>query len=126
MENLDLSYKALVNVERLNQSKIGMSRCLYMLALYPNNKSQKGLFIWSEILHVCLALVKKQQQQIERVGNQIWPNTLKLLKHVWPYILLRPMEIVTFGCCVIFQFTRGGLSTGEQHSTSYFTQEEAG
>lgn len=66
MENLVLSYKVLVNLEIVNQRKINMSCCLYMLALYSNNKSQKGLFLWAEILHVCLALVKKKQQQIKR------------------------------------------------------------
>lgn len=34
------------------------------------------------------------------------------------------MEIVTSVYCIMFQFTRGGVNTAEQHWTSYFTQEE--
>lgn len=66
MENRVLSYKVLVDLETVNQSKIGMSCCLYMLAVYSNSKSQEGLFLWAEILRVCLALVKKKEQQIKR------------------------------------------------------------
>lgn len=66
-----------------------MFYCLYMLGL--DSKLQKGLFLWAKILlgiseeETTHLLGVSEEETTDKKGNQIWPNTLKLLKYVLKY-----------------------------------------